>query len=222
MSKTDSNRVIRWNSDPTLIKIFQEGPRSSIWKKDYDKTRRFRDEWLEKFPWVQRDPDGDRFGYCPHCNIKLEPKAKRLEDHERTTKHLKNSGTKLSALKRFSGRRFRGRKRKFRRVSFEWWKMFNLLLLCSIRREQLSAQNHSTEAWSSLVEGGEGSYLPNCQTTLVIALDALFLLFCIFINTTAYHWADTSLHLLLRIHLEHYVYSEEFWDRIYVLWECLL
>ena len=37
--------------------------------------------------------------------------------------------------------------------------------------------------WSSLVEGGEGSYLPNCQTTLVIAL----LLFCIFINTTAYH-----------------------------------
>ena len=41
--------------------------------------------------------------------------------------------------------------------------------------------------WSSLVEGGEGSYLPNCQTTLVIALDALFLLFCIFINTTAYH-----------------------------------
>ena len=42
-------------------------------------------------------------------------------------------------------------------------------------------------AWSSLVEGGEGLYLPNCQTTLVIALDALFLLFCIFINTTAYH-----------------------------------
>ena len=30
-------------------------------------------------------------------------------------------------------------------------------------------------------------YLPNRQTTLVIALDALFLLFCIFINTTAYH-----------------------------------
>ena len=32
-----------------------------------------------------------------------------------------------------------------------------------------------------------GWYVPNCQTTLVIALDALFLLFCIFINTTAYH-----------------------------------
>ena len=43
------------------------------------------------------------------------------------------------------------------------------------------------QSWSSLVEGGEGSYLPNCQTTLVIALDALSLLFCIFINTTAYH-----------------------------------
>ena len=41
--------------------------------------------------------------------------------------------------------------------------------------------------WSSLVVGGEGSYLPNCQTNLVIALDALSLLFCIFINTTAYH-----------------------------------
>ena len=26
------------------------------------------------------------------------------------------------------------------------------------------------KAWSSLVEGGEGSYLPNCQTNLVIAL----------------------------------------------------
>ena len=42
-------------------------------------------------------------------------------------------------------------------------------------------------AWSSLVEGGEGLYLPNRQTTLVIALDALSLLFCIFINTTVYH-----------------------------------
>ena len=41
------------------------------------------------------------------------------------------------------------------------------------------------------------SYLPNCQTTLVIALDAPSLLFCIFINATAYHLTDTSLHLLL-------------------------
>ena len=43
------------------------------------------------------------------------------------------------------------------------------------------------KSWSSLVEGGEGLYLPNCQTTLVIALDALFLIFCNFMNTTAYH-----------------------------------
>ena len=42
-------------------------------------------------------------------------------------------------------------------------------------------------SWSSLVELSEGSYLPNCQTNLVIAHDALSLLFRIFINTTAYH-----------------------------------
>ena len=41
-------------------------------------------------------------------------------------------------------------------------------------------------AWSSLVEGGEGLYLPNCQTNLAIALYALILFFK-FINTTAYH-----------------------------------
>ena len=41
--------------------------------------------------------------------------------------------------------------------------------------------------WSSLVEEGEGSYLPNHQTNLVIALCTLSLLFCKFINTTAYH-----------------------------------
>ena len=43
------------------------------------------------------------------------------------------------------------------------------------------------KSWSSLVEGGEGSYLPNCQANLVIALNTLSLLFCKFINTTAYH-----------------------------------
>ena len=42
-------------------------------------------------------------------------------------------------------------------------------------------------SWSSLAEGGEGSYLPNFETNLVIALVALSLLFCIIINTTAYH-----------------------------------
>ena len=44
--------------------------------------------------------------------------------------------------------------------------------------------NHGT-----LVEGGEGSYLPNCQTNLVIALYTLSpLLFCKFKDTTAYQW----------------------------------
>jgi len=43
------------------------------------------------------------------------------------------------------------------------------------------------QPWSSLVEGGEGSYLPNCQTNLVIALYTLSLMFCKFINTTALH-----------------------------------
>ena len=43
------------------------------------------------------------------------------------------------------------------------------------------------QPWSSLVEGGEGSYLPNCQTNLVIALYTLSLLFGKLINTTAYH-----------------------------------
>ena len=38
----------------------------------------------------------------------------------------------------------------------------------------------------SLVEGGEGLYLHNCQTNLVIALHAPSLLFWHFINTTAY------------------------------------
>ena len=37
------------------------------------------------------------------------------------------------------------------------------------------------------VEGGEGLYLPNCQTNLVISLYTLSLLFRKFINTTAYH-----------------------------------
>ena len=48
--------------------------------------------------------------------------------------------------------------------------------------------------------------MPKCQTTLVIALDSVSLLFCIFINTTAYHYNDPwsslveggeSFHLLL-------------------------
>ena len=42
-------------------------------------------------------------------------------------------------------------------------------------------------AWSSLVEGAEGLYLPNCETNFVIALYTLSLLFSKLINTTAYH-----------------------------------
>ena len=45
-----------------------------------------------------------------------------------------------------------------------------------------------------LVEGDEGLYLTNCQSNLAVARDSLSLLFFIFINTTVYHWADTSLH----------------------------
>ena len=50
-------------------------------------------------------------------------------------------------------------------------------------------------------EGNEGWYLPNCQSNLVIALHALSLLFCYFISTTAYLWADLSLHLPLAVAL---------------------
>ena len=56
----------------------------------------------------------------------------------------------------------------------------------------------TTQPGSSLVERGAGWYLPNCQTNLVIDLYTLSLLFCKFINTTAYTtWADTSRHLLI-------------------------
>ena len=68
-----------------------------------------------------------------------------------------------------------------------------------LMEEQTSA--NIIQAWSSFVEGDEGSYLPNCQSNLVISLDTLFLLFCIFINTTAFHWADTSNHLQLAVKL---------------------
>ena len=42
------------------------------------------------------------------------------------------------------------------------------------------------ERLDSELMGDEGSYLPNCQTNLDIALQALSLLLCNFINTTAY------------------------------------
>ena len=51
----------------------------------------------------------------------------------------------------------------------------------------------------SLVSGDKGSYLPNCQTNLVIALRELSLLFWHFINTTGSTWADTSLLLAVTL-----------------------
>ena len=55
--------------------------------------------------------------------------------------------------------------------------------------------------WSSLVEGDGGSYLLNRQSNLVISFHALSVLFCILINTTAYHSTDMSLHLPLAVAL---------------------
>ena len=43
--------------------------------------------------------------------------------------------------------------------------------------------------------------MPNCQSNLAIVHDALSILFCIYINTTAYHWADMCLHLPLAVAL---------------------
>ena len=50
-------------------------------------------------------------------------------------------------------------------------------------------------AWSSLVEGGEGSYLPNCQTILDIAFYTPPLFFVSLKAQQLTTWADTSLHL---------------------------
>ena len=51
------------------------------------------------------------------------------------------------------------------------------------------------------MEVDEGSYLPDCQSNLVIALHALSLFFCKFTNTTAHLWAYMSLHLPLAVAL---------------------
>ena len=65
------------------------------------------------------------------------------------------------------------------------------------KREREMERVGSIREWSSLVEGDEESYRPNRQSNLFIALNVPSLLFCIFMNTTAYRWADMSLHLLL-------------------------
>ena len=61
-------------------------------------------------------------------------------------------------------------------------------LLCGPTMEQTLSHlfDDRVYSWSSLVKGDEVSYLPNCQTNLVIALHAPSLLFWHFINTTAY------------------------------------
>ena len=65
------------------------------------------------------------------------------------------------------------------------WRMKGWVSDFQMFRTRKNSESHC--AWSSLVKGGKGLYLPNCQTNLVIDLDALSLLFCIFMNTTAYH-----------------------------------
>ena len=61
-------------------------------------------------------------------------------------------------------------------------------LLCGPTMEQTLSHllDDRDYSWNSLVKGDEVSYLPNCQTNLVIALHAPSLLFWHFINTTAY------------------------------------
>ena len=55
------------------------------------------------------------------------------------------------------------------------------------RRPLIVLYSLSLSLWFYIHHGAEGLYLPSCQTNLVIALDAVSLLFCIIINTTAYH-----------------------------------
>ena len=68
---------------------------------------------------------------------------------------------------------------------FTWQVTFDTELL---NRTVISCEfiHHTVKTWSSLVEEDEGSYLPNCQTNLVFALCTLSLLFCKFINATAF------------------------------------
>ena len=79
--------------------------------------------------------------------------------------------------------------RKTKGVSLNWLKR---VLNGQEERERERERGHWTDfeilyPGSTLVDGGEGSYLPNCQTNLVIALCTLSLLLCKFLNTTAYH-----------------------------------
>ena len=51
---------------------------------------------------------------------------------------------------------------------------------------------------SSSEEGDEGGHWPNCQTNLVLVHHELSLLFCHFINTTAYHHMPLAEALLVK------------------------
>ena len=51
-----------------------------------------------------------------------------------------------------------------------------------------------TKAWISLVEGGEGLYLPNCQSNLIIALHALTLLVFYLHNHNSLPFSDFIYH----------------------------
>jgi hypothetical protein len=66
-------------------------PKTSGWRKEYEKSRRFQPEWLTDHPWVRREtrPSGV-MAFCPYCNVDLEPRVVRLRQHEKTSKHRKN------------------------------------------------------------------------------------------------------------------------------------
>ena len=71
--------------------------------------------------------------------------------------------------------------------------------LISLNTKQLESHqilSNTVYTWSSLVEGDECLYLPNCQSNLVVAL--MHCLYC-FITSIASFWADTILYLLLSV-----------------------
>ena len=79
------------------------------------------------------------------------------------------------------------------------------------------------KSWSSLVAGDAVSYLPNGQSNLVIGLFPLSVLFCNFINTAAYHWADVSLNLLLAVMLPNKICWKMNWCLVHlkrIHWLC--
>ena len=78
-------------------------------------------------------------------------------------------------------------------ASFCIRKIFKIFINLYLPRWSLTGNTYR-EPWSSLVDGDEGSYLPNRHTDLIIVLHELSRLFRNFINTTAYHlgWSKPS------------------------------